>query len=357
MELNENKINKDNRLIKMLGGTFIFLLVLIIPVVLYFSKLIDMKTLFILFGIDLIGLIIYYIVIASKFKVKKFIKPIEKDISNYEKAIKRHYEKDEEKIRGLLSDFVYGDCACPEEEEGNIPNIPKGTNKFRINKNEGNFYYDGSAPPQKIYPKPRGSINLTNRVYLSIGRVPVNIPKNIDSLDISELEKQFLKILKRNMEKKGIPNKPRELRVIDWVSGANMGVSKSNSKKYNSYTDWTIKNRVPFANLVPIIEELAQNNNMSVKDLVYTLYLFVMEKEITDIEFNESIIKVSNIMKKKNNKEAFVYYIDYLMSTDLFRKKFGNKKNLFKWIAKKMVKYSTKNNMNRSFSNLGLEKI
>ena len=363
IELNENKVNKDNRLIKMLGGTFIFFLVLVIPIILFYSKIINFKILLVLIAIDFIALIIYYIIIASKFKIKKFIRPIKKDISKFEKAIEKNFNNEDKKMRGLLSDFVYGDCACDEEEEeengggNNIPNVPKGTSRFIINKNQGNFYYDGSSPPEQIYPVPRGSINVTNQLYLSMARMPINIPKNIDDLDASELEKQFLKILKRNMYNKGIPNNPRELRLIDWVSGANMGVSKSNNKKYNSYIDWTTKNRIPFANILPILEELGNNNKMSVRDLVYTIYFFVMQREITDIEFNESIITISNIMKKKNHKEAFIYYIDYLMSTESFKKKFGNKKNLFEWMTKKMVKYTTLNNNNRTFSNLGLEKI
>ena len=104
---------------------------------------------------------------ALKFSI---IKPLIKKISKYEKAIQNYWDKNIEQDCG---------CSTAEEEELKSENQENTNDGNYLMKTNGPFYYyDGSAPPQQIYPEAIGTIEVNvegkNYKFLRLEYFPNN---------------------------------------------------------------------------------------------------------------------------------------------------------------------------------------
>jgi len=157
VEFNNKKLEDSNITVKLLRGFFATFILMVIPIVMYFSGAFSLKVLAIIIILYLVGYFIYMGVMFRKRKMKSFFKPMFKDISNYEKEVRKYVKKEENKISKELSEFVYGNCNCPEEEEegssgggGNVPITEEDT--YYVDNNDGYYYNDGTAPSQRLIP-------------------------------------------------------------------------------------------------------------------------------------------------------------------------------------------------------------
>jgi hypothetical protein len=157
IKFNKEKLKENELTEKLLRGFFATFVLLTIPVVLYFTNVISLRVLFALVLAYFIGYFIYMGVMIRKNKLKKFFKPVFKEMSDYEKAARNYVKKEKNRISKELSEFAYGQCNCPpaEEERPELPDadVPFTENEYELENNDGYFYNDGTAPPQRMVPK------------------------------------------------------------------------------------------------------------------------------------------------------------------------------------------------------------
>ena len=158
IKFNKEKLRENELTEKLLRGFFATFVLLTIPVVLYFTNVISLRVLFALVLAYFIGYFIYMGVMIRKNKLKKFFKPVFKEMSDYEKAARNYVKKEKNRISKELSEFAYGQCNCPPAEEETRPELPDEEvpiteNEYELENNDGYFYNDGTAPPQRMVPK------------------------------------------------------------------------------------------------------------------------------------------------------------------------------------------------------------
>lgn len=364
IELNKDNYTKDNRSIKLLGGAFIMFFALVIPIFLLLTKTISLNLGLLLILAIIIAYVIYAIIVSNKMKVLKFSKPLRKDISKYEKAISKFYKND---IRDKIANYAYGDCVCPEEEEENPnpnpgPDVPEGTIKFVLNQNDGFWYYDGSAPPQQIYPKPRGYVTIVGMGNMS--NVPVKVPENLNIIQ-NKIERELLRLLKRKMEENDIPNNPKPLRIIDWISGANMGMS--NSSKNTPSPVWNSIGLPKITSDRVLINKVCQsydssNTDSDIQTFIKEAYSLLLDEDIAQNIVNKNGIqenkldyltrKYGQIINKNGKEEAYNEVLMNIMESKEFIDKYGSNNTLDNLIVSIMIRYSTKSTNNYSFSSV-----
>ena len=165
IELNDDLTKKQIRNKKIIIGFFVLLPFLGIPLLLVIIKAFTPTMGLSLAGLMIVGYIIYMLVVANQNDIKKFGREDKRIISKYEKAISNYWNKEKEALSKSLSRFVNGECVDNSsqqeaEETKKYTNnaYPKGD--YLMKANGPFYYYDGSAPPQQVYPSPIGSIEF-----------------------------------------------------------------------------------------------------------------------------------------------------------------------------------------------------
>lgn len=142
-------VNKKKQ-IHVIKVFFILMAFLVFVLVAYLGQKITLLT----FLSVAIGALIFYSIYVSWvyniFLFKTFTKYIDHDLERMKQDIYEEGRRIEEDI----NNYVYGNCDCPLK-----PISPKGNQPNKLsqllpldNKNGGIFYYDNTAPVQKIYP-------------------------------------------------------------------------------------------------------------------------------------------------------------------------------------------------------------
>ena len=319
IELNEEQMKKENATKRVLIGFFIFLPFLVIPILLYGfggSPYLAGGIAFLM----LIGYIIYAIIVINRAEVKQFMKPVVKQATKYERAIQKYYDKEKKELGKELSEFVYGECKCPpeeEEEESPTPNYPKG--KYVMKANGPFYYYDGSAPPQQIYPTPQGSLDFV--VGRHIMSFPKEISQNLDKVK-NPVEKQFFQLWLEMLAKKGISvNDPRFIKNLDIIDLQNVNNDIPPYWKH-------IK--------LPMVSELDTNVNIvcqrfddirtktgsDAATFLTNTWNFYLGEEIPENVYQKWLKKINEVISQRGDvKNVYSEFTKYVMNTEKFKKK------------------------------------
>jgi hypothetical protein len=114
-------------------------------------------------------------VIKNKNNVKNFGREDKKIITKYEKSIKNYWNKQNKAIKKFINEncpneedlnYYFSNEDENNKEENNVSGVyPRGD--YLIKSNGPFYYYDGSAPPQQIFPGAVGSIQfgIENKNY------------------------------------------------------------------------------------------------------------------------------------------------------------------------------------------------
>ena len=170
IELNNETTNKQLFIKRVMQGSFVlFPLIILILILMYYQVVGPYVSLGII-SLLVVGYIIYIVIINNKMKIRQFLKPVMGSIQQYENVARQVY-----------NDIVPPVCKGEEEaeEEGNDGN--KQLNKMNIsilNSNGPFYYYDGSAPPEQVYPIPIGSIQFDTGDGIVIFPEEINMSLN-----------------------------------------------------------------------------------------------------------------------------------------------------------------------------------
>ena len=86
-ELNDEQLKNTEKIRSLMVGCFVLFAFMVIPFVLFFTKIINPQTLITIIILMIVGYVIFALVIVNRYKVKKFTKPIFKTLSKYENAL------------------------------------------------------------------------------------------------------------------------------------------------------------------------------------------------------------------------------------------------------------------------------
>ena len=347
-ELNEEMLKKQITNKKLLNGFFVLLPFLVIPFL-----LIAFKTTSPLVGLGIGGLmilayIIYAIVIINKNKIKKFVKPTMKQLSKYEKAIKDYYEKEKDKIGKNLSDYVYGNCNCPPEEMGEGQEGEEGSDMnfkgiFLLDSNGPYYYFDGSAPPQQIQPRPTGSIEFDlNGLRF---KWPRDISEKLGEIfEKNPIKGYFFLLWLDILDKKGIsvddPRFNKKLDVVDFETSGSTPMPYWENIKLPMVT-----------NLQQNISYVCQSYNSRRKKIgqdagsyLVDMWNYVYGDRVPNNIYQTWLTKINNTISKKGDV-AKVYrdYFNYIIQLPEFNEKYGDFSNFIKTKVEDFVKVLNSN--------------
>ena len=352
-ELNNEIVRKQEMNKKLLYGFFVLLPFLVIPALLAIFNVTNPLASLGIAGLMILGYIIYALVMINKYKIKKFLKPAMKQITKYERAIKKYYDKEKAIISEDLSEFVYGPCNCPpEEQEEQAPIGPNPRGQYQLNANGPFYYYDGSAPPQQIYPKPEGSIQFTigNKQYMW----PKEISEKLDTIK-DPIARIFFALWLEMLEQKGVsvddPRFSKQLNVVDF------GVSSQTPPPYWEYI------KLPMVtNLQKNISLVCQSYNTVRKQssqdaatFLTDMWNYVYGTQIPQNIYQEWITKVNAAISAKQNVEnVYRDYFNYLVGMEQFREKYGT---MDRFLEQKIEHFVKVMNSNVALSEPNAQKI
>jgi hypothetical protein len=332
---------------KILIGFFVLIPFLGIPLLLIVSKAFSPMIGISIAVLMVVGYIIYMIVVANQSGVKKFGQENKNIISKYEKSLANYWNKQKEALRSSLNNFVNENCANnglqqEEEEEGgrsgsgsdrNIA-YPKGD--YLMKSNGPFYYYDGSAPPQQIYPGAVGRINF------SIEGEEQEFP-NIDLTKIKNpITKFFFQTWLSILNQNGIqPNDPRfneVLDVIDFPDSDQTPMPFWDNIKLPIVTNINQQ----FNYLFQSYSGEKRNLSETASVLLIDLWNFVFGDKIPGDVYGIWVNKLADVVKQPTpNIEKF--YSDYLteiMASTKFDDKYGSGDAGFeKFVEIKMIDF------------------
>ena len=367
VDLNQDYTKRENYRIRVLGAIIITVLILLIPVGLFALGVIDMMIMLILVGLIIIGFIVYVVVVRERKREFK-AKPVSTKLSSYEKALMRTLGDDVKYLRNDLGNYTDTDCVYDEnsgipvkEEESETYDriLPKDR---VLNKNQGFYYYDGSAPPQLIYPKPEGKLTLSDNNYNNV-QIPTN-DTNFDKLSFENpFKKMYYKMINDNQNGPNykLNENDKNMTLIDWVAGRNMGIS--DSSKGMASPNW------PSVGL-PMVSKKTKNKVLNIcqkyndpitppqiGSFIVDAYNLVYNEEIPKNKYEQELKKLENKIKGEfntltnsyNQKKVNDIYSNYVM--ELLNQKFNNNLNPVLNSDYKCWVDNTINNLNSNISN------
>ena len=343
IELNDELTKKQIRNKKILIGFFVLLPFLGIPLLLVVTKAIYPFIGLGIAGLMVVGYIIYMVIIANQSDVKKFGREDKRIISKYEKSIKNYLDKQKK----ALSDFISE--KCPDdvdgenaEEEGSGGSggsgvYPKGD--YLLKSNGPFYYYDGSAPPQQIYPGAVGSIEfgIDGKNY----KFPKDIKDKLKEIK-NPITRFFFTIWLGIFEKNGIkPDDPRfaqDLDVIDFPDSDRTPMPFWDNIKLPIVTNVDKQ----FNYLFQSYSGEKKNISKTASVLLVDLWNFIFGDQIPGDIYQTWVNKLSIEVKKDNpNVEQFYQdYLDEIMKLPKFSEKYGSGfPGLSKFAELKMVDF------------------
>jgi hypothetical protein len=289
-------------------------------------------------GLLVIGYIIYIVVINNKMKIRQFLKPVMGTIQQYENVARQVY-----------NDIIPPVCKEEEAEEENNGINNGQLNLSILNANGPFYYYDGSAPPEQIYPIPNGSIQFDtgdgivifpeelnmsldslNNIMLYIffvswiglmmkNGINLNDPKIFKKLNITDLEDSPTTYNLPFWENIGLPL------TADFEDNINIKCSK-----YNDIRSKSGKNTSIF--------------------LVDTWNFFLGDKIPTDI-YEKWLKKINSVILRNGNiKKIYIEFYKFVVSSKQFKEKYPSPNGVMNFIQTKFTDFLTFLSQNVKFA-------
>lgn len=323
IELNDELTKKQIRNKKILIGFFVLIPLLGIPLLLVVIKAFSP---FIGLGIAallIIGYIIYMFVIANQNDVKNFGREDKRIISKYENAIANYWNKQKDALSKSLSKFVNGNCADDsrggdggglQEEESGSGKTEKS--KYLMKENSPFYYYDGTAPPQQIYPSAIGSIDFSiDGIVDKNLKFPDEISKNLNLIN-NPITKFFfytwLQLLNKNGIKLNDPRFAEDLDVIDYPDSDQTPPPYWDTIKLPIATSI----RQQFSHLFRTLSADKRNLSTKASSNLVDLWNFVKRNKIPGDVYEKWVNKLATVLKEENpNMENFYQeFLDEIMN-------------------------------------------
>lgn len=287
IDINEDSLKQKEIYIHGLQMFFIFLFLLIFPIIAYISKSISQITLMSFIFLLIVIYIVYLIWYINRKSVRRFRDEKDTKFNKGVYYVKKQLNELDENLSAYASKILNEDCGCEQEkekEEDNDAEFVTTTNGLVQRINTNLYYDDGTGPKQQINPVP--------------------------------------KVMKGNNF------------VIEWESGKDYGssVGKPNQRNkfyYDPDPRWPNtglpKGSILVENMTNICSE-----NLPPNDFLVEMYSLIMRESIPrdKLEYYQGIrLSKYNNFKTDNDRKNFV---TDLFNTEEFKHKFKNPMNWVK---------------------------
>lgn len=323
IELNNETSNKQLFIKRVIQGSFVLLPLIIIILILMYYQAIGPYTSLGLISLLVIGYIIYIVVINNKLKIRQFLKPIMGSIQQYENVAKQAY-----------NDIIPPECKGEESEEEMMSK--RQFNISILNSNGPFYYYDGSAPPEQVYPIPVGSIQFDTGNGIVVFPDEVNI--SLNNLNNIMLQIYFITWIGLMM-KNGINlNDPKFLRKLDVTnledvsSSYNLPLWENIGLPLTSDFEDNIKVKCSKYNDMRMLS--GQNASVFLVDT----WNFFLGDEIPQDIYQKWLKKINGtIMKNRNIPKVYIDFYEYVIKSSYFNEKYPSQDSRNQFIQ---IKYS-----------------
>ena len=353
--LNDELATTQIRNKKILIGFFVLIPFLGIPLLLIVSKAFSPMIGIGIAVLMILGYIIYIIVVANQSGIKKFGRENKNIISKYEKSLANYWNKQKEALRRSLNKFVNKECADGSGGGGGADGggvdgggvdggggggsgvsgaYPKGD--YLMKSNGPFYYYDGSAPPQQIYPGATGGINF------SIEGENQKFP-NIDFSKIKNPITKFffmiwVEILLNNGIKIDDPRFKEVLDVIDFPDSDQTPMPFWDNIKLPIVTNINQQFNYLFQSYSGEKKNLSQTASV----LLIDLWNFIFGDKIPNDIYESWVNKLADVVKQTipNIEKFYEDYLTEIMLSTKFSDKYGSGNVGFeKFVEIKMVDF------------------
>ena len=312
IELNNEADQKQLFIKRVMQGFFILLpLIILILIFMYYGAISPIISI-VLIGLLVVGYIVYIVIINNMLKIKQFIKPLMGTLNQYENVAKQLYNNDS-------LDPIENECS--NEENTSEENIPKGSkiNNSKLIANGPFFYYDGSAPPEQIYPIEDGNIQVDTGDGIVV--IPPELHNNLTNLKNPIVYIYYINWIKI-MIQNGIDFKADlKSKSLYWDK---IGLPLTSDFK-NNIGNVSAKYNIMRADL-------------GLKPSTYLIdtWSFFIGNMIPNDIYEKWLKKINDSILKNNDlKNIYINFYEYIIKSDYFTKKYSSQDQINEFLKTK----------------------
>lgn len=310
IELNNETTNKQLFIKRVMQGSFIlFPLIILILILMYYQAIGPYVSLGII-SLLVVGYIIYVVVINNKMKIRQFLKPVMGSIREYDNVARQVY-----------NDIVPPVCKSEQVEEENLMIDKRQYNISILNSNGPFYYYDGSAPPEQVYPIPIGSIQFDTGNGIVV--FPEEIGMSLNSLNnimIYIFFTSWMGLMMKNGMNLNDPKFLKKLNITDLEdvsSTYNLPVWENIGLPLAADFEDNIKVKCSKYN------DIRSKSGKNASIFLVDTWNFFLGDEIPKDIYQKWLKKINSVILRKGNltKVYFEFY-EYVLGSNQFKEKY-----------------------------------
>jgi hypothetical protein len=318
IELNNETTNKQLFIKRVIQGSFVlFPLIILILILMYYQATGPYVSLGII-SLLVVGYIIYVVVINNKMKIRQFLKPVMGSIREYDNVARQVY-----------NDIIPPVCKSEESEENAMIDNSQ-FNLSILNSNGPFYYYDGSAPPEQVYPIPVGSIQFDTGNGIIVFPEEINMSLNsLNNIMLYVFFTSWMGLMMKNGMNLNDPKFLKKLNITDLEdvsSTYNLPVWENIGLPLTADFDDNIK--VKCSKYDDIRSKSGKNASIFLVDT----WNFFLGDEIPKDIYQKWLKKINSVILRKGNLTKVYYeFYEYVLGSNQFNEKYPtpNGKNNF----------------------------
>jgi uncharacterized membrane protein len=335
IELNNETTNKQLFIKRTMQGSFVLLPLIILILILMYYQVIGPYISLGIISLLVVGYIIYIVVINNKMKIRQFLKPVMGSIREYENVARQVY-----------NDIVPPVCKGEEEaeEENNMINKSQ-LNISVLNANGPFYYYDGSAPPEQVYPIPIGSIQFDTGDGIVVFPEELNISlNNLNNIMLYLFFTSWIGLMMKN----GIDlNDPKFYQKLDITNLEDV------SSTYNLpvWENIGLPLTADFEDNIKV--KCSKYNDMRMKSgknasiFLVDTWNFFLGNEIPRDIYQKWLKKINSVILRKGNlQKVYFEFYEHVIGSNQFKEKYPSPNGVNNFVQAKFtdfIKFLTEN--------------
>jgi len=315
IDIHNKQYKRANILVKGLLGFSVVIFITIISFIMWRSNGINATGFWTIFIVSLIGFLIYIFIVLRSSGMREPTLPKFDNYYKYKNAMVKDAEKQLGKLGNYLNEYVNENCECPinKKDANTEPTEVKGTSNYKggisyLFKNDGFYYYDGTAPPKRIMPFSVDKNSLMQLVQM------MSMFDLINDIQSKNLVKQI----------RTMPD------AIDETNPIHINIDSE--KMPPNLTD-NHKLPLPSAiqHLTPIMNICIEydGSTMEIREFLNRIYTYLFDEGISAVEMKELEIKYNTIKTGNRLNNARTMFA-FIVSGSKFKERYGNPYNYIK---------------------------
>jgi len=334
IELNNETTNKQLFIKRVIQGSFVLLPLIAIILILMYYQAIGPYISLGLISLLVIAYIIYVVVINNKMKIKQFLKPIMGSIQQYENVARQVY-----------NDIIPPVCKGEEAEEENSIIDNRQFNLSILNSNGPFYYYDGSAPPEQVYPIPIGSIQFDTGNGIVVFPEELNMSlNNLNNIMLSLFFASWMGLMMKNGMNLNDPKFLKKLNITDLEdvsSTYNLPVWENIGLPLTADFEDNIKVKCSKYN------DIRSKSGKNASIFLVDTWNFFLGDEIPKDIYQKWLKKINSVILRNGNlTKVYSEFYQYVRNSNQFKEKYpppNGKDNFIQTKFTDFMKFLTQN--------------